>query len=565
MTDRLPSQLARLAHPVVLFTAWVMALPAGAQQLPPSTDPGRLQERFGREPEPPRSIVLPEFGGGKEAVPDALKAIRVTISSVKLEGARAIPEEQLQARIRGYLGHEITGAEIFDMARVLTAAYRDAGYLLSYVLVPPQTLVDGKLMLRVIEGYVTAVRVEGDPSVTERLVRIGEKIQASRPLNVSDLERYLLIANDLPGVKIRSVFYPSHEQGAANLTLVATVESVQGFASLDTYGSKYLGTNQLTVSATVNQLPGAGSQIRFIGVGAGDSNLSYGQLSYSQAIGPEGLKIGASISDAVTRPGNILSAFDIRGHASAASLSLSYPLLRSRNSSLTGRAVFDQRHVTTDVLGVRTVEDNIHAVRFGAGYFALDALGGLNRLEADLSRGLGGTRESDSLKSRAEGDSRFGKFVFDYERVQPFSNDISLTLGLGGQRAGRALLSSEQFALGGRRFGRAYEPAELVGDHAFAFRLEPAWQGATHTDLRIGYQIYGFYDVGKVWSEGRELPGVPSTRSLASSGFGLRANLEKNTALAFEAAWPLTRPVASYQSQGQGKSGRLFASLTLSF
>lgn len=565
MPERGHRRTWRLAGTVVLVAFCLAATKTGAQQLPATTDPGRLQERFEREPETKRGIDLPEFGVGREGVPDTLKTIRVTIASVRIEGAHAIPEGQLQARIRGYLGHEIAGADIFEMARVLTAAYRGAGYLLSYALVPPQTLVDGKLTLRVIEGYVAEVRIEGEPSLAAKLARIGEQIKASRPLNVSVLERYLLIANDLPGVKIRSVFSPSREPGAADLTMVATVDRLQGFASLDNYGSKYLGRNQLTVGATANQLFDAGSQLRILWAGSEHSSLSYGQLSFSQAVGREGFRIGASVSAAETRPGDTLKAFDIRGRAKAISLTLSYPFLRSRNSSLTGRGGFDRRHVVTDVLGVRIIDDEIRTLRFGGNYFALDALGGFNRLDLDLSRGIGGTRESDSLKSRADGDSRFGKLAFDYERVQPFGNNLSLTFGLGGQRASRALLSSEQFAIGGRRFGRAYEPAELVGDHGIAFRMEPAYRNAMPANPGVSYQAYGFYDAGKVWSEGRRMPGVPSARSLASAGFGLRVNAGTNFAMSLEAAWPLTRPIASYQSQGKGKSGRLLASLRMSF
>ncbi len=146
-------------------------------------------------------------------------------------------------------------------------------------------------------------------SVQEQLMRIGEKIQASRPIEGRVLERYLLIANDFPGIELRSVLAPSQAPGAADLTLVASVKRMEGFASIDNYGSKYLGPGQLTLGVVGNQLLGVNDQWRFVGVGTGNSEMAYAQLSYSQVVSTEGLRLSASVSQARTRPGDDAHAF----------------------------------------------------------------------------------------------------------------------------------------------------------------------------------------------------------------------------------------------------------------
>ena len=345
--------------------ALAVAAAAHAQvPLPSPADPGRVEQRAAPPPARSRVPELPRVEGAPSEVPEALKGARVALKEVRIDGATAIPNERLQRVARRYVGREITGAEIFELARELTALYREEGYLLSFVVVPPQSLADGRLVLRAVEGYIDNVVVLGDPGLRETLAGLGEKIRASRPLKASVLERYLLIANDLAGVQLRSILAPSATPGAADLTFVATVKKAEGFLSLDDYGSKYLGPGQLSVGAAANRLAG-NDQLHFTGVTTGNGELKYGQLAYGRVVNREGLKLGASVSQARTKPGDALEPFDVRGQADTVSLSTAYPLVRMRNRSLLGRAVFDARNIDTDILGARFTEDRIRALRFG--------------------------------------------------------------------------------------------------------------------------------------------------------------------------------------------------------
>lgn len=556
-----------LSHVVALCL--VIPAVASAQQAPSTIDPGRLRERFDFQPEPaPAAPPTQVRSDSAEPLPDSLKSIRVTLKEIRIESATALPGNVLQARADSYTGREITGGDILELASSLTAMYRNAGYILSLVVVPPQSLADGTLTLRVVEGYIDRVNVQAGPGVSafvqEELRRIGEKIQASRPIEGRVLERYLLIANDFPGIELRSVLAPSQAPGAADLTLVASMKRVEGFASIDNYGSKYLGPDQLTLSVAGNQLLGVNDQWRFVGVGSGNSKMAYAQLSYSQVVTIEGLRLSAAVSQARTQPGDILTPFEVRGNADTVSLGAAYPLLRTRNESLIARAAYDHSDVQTEILGTRVIEDRIRALRLGLSWRLLDRTDGQNALELDFSQGLGGTQESDLLKSRVGAKGVFNKFTFDYERSQFVGPNFSFTVGAGGQWANTPLLSSEQYALGGRRFGRAYEPAELVGERALAFRIEPRFVGAaTGMPGLKSWQLFGFYDIGKVWKVGSVTPGTPDSQSLASAGLGLRLFLEKNVVAAIEAAWPLTKSIASYQTGG--KNPRLMGSLLARF
>jgi hemolysin activation/secretion protein len=121
------------------------------------------------------------------------------------------------------------------------------------------------------------------------------------------------------------------------------------------------------------------------------------------------------------------------------------------------------------------------------------------------------------------------------------------------------LLSSQQFGLGGKRFGRGYEPSEMIGDNGVGFTVEP------RVDLPLSIpstqtQAYAFYDVGKVWTKA-PLAGQAAHESLSSAGIGVRFQIGAHVAANFEIAKPLTHDIAS---QGNRKVRPLF-SLSTSF
>jgi hemolysin activation/secretion protein len=542
-------------------------VPPSPAQLPPSIDPGRIDERVAPERKPAPRPALPEVPMPRGEVPESFKSVKVALREVRIDGTSLLLP-QAQGLASGYTGRQVTGVEIFELARAMTAMYRNAGYLLTVVVVPPQDLSGGRLTLRVVEGYIADVRVEGDPAVASDLAALGERIKASRPLHADDLERYLLLANDLPGVRVRAVLAPSKTVGAADLTLVATVKRFDAYASLDNYGSKYLGPGQFTVGLGANQLLGVNDQWRFVGITTGNGELNYGQLSYSQVVTHEGLRLGASVWQSRTQPGDVLEPFDLRGRADTGVLSAIYPVLRTRNQSVIGRVLFDARNITTDAPsnGTRALllEDHIRALRLGATWLSTDVLDGQNAVDAELSQGVGGTRKNDPLSSRPDADGHFTKVVVDYERLQRLSSRFGITLGAAGQWTNEPLLTSEMYALGGRRFGRAYEPAELVGDRALAFRAEPAYFDRVEL---FAYQLYVYYDVAKVWYQDVATANTTTrpAQSLASAGFGTRIAASEAVSFGLELAKPLTRPIASYVASGHGDRARVLASVTVRF
>ena len=129
-----------------------------------------------------------------------------------------------------------------------------------------------------------------------------------------------------------------------------------------------------------------------------------------------------------------------------------------------------------------------------------------------------------------------------------------------GQKSANALFSSEEFAVGGNRFGRAFDFAEITGEDGAAGYLEARY---TVQDLPDGFefmQFYSFYDRGVVWNRGSS--GDFRRHSLSSAGLGIRANFPWSIQTSLEVAQPLTWRVFT---SGNSTKPRYFFTLSMSF
>lgn len=526
-----------------------------AQVLPPSADPSRVRQRFEPPPLPPRPAPpdvprLPERG-----LPQGTDDVRFVLSEVRIEGATVYGANAFRPLYGELIGQEISLDRIFRITQSITAKYRSDGYVLSQALLPAQRIEGGVVRVQIIEGFVDAFRIEGEPrGGSELIAAYAEKIVASRPLQNSDLERYLLLMNDLPGLRVRSVLLPSPDTpGAANMTLVVEEKRLDAVGSIDNRGTKFLGRSQYLASLAANSLLSRHERMQLQYVGApttSERELSYVSGSYQQPIFDEGTTLSVFASRSDTEPGSELEDLEIEGESTTLILSAAHPFIRSRRQNLSVALQFDVRNSETDIFGTQLFsKDRLRILRARMQYDLVDAWAGVNLVDVELSQGLnifGASDDSDANLSRADGRSDFFKVAATAQRVQDLGflkDGLGVLVSVGGQKSANALLAVEEFGLGGIDFGRAYDPSELTGDDALAARIELRQDFdevlSQPTEL---FQVYGYYDIGRVWNRG-DVVGQASDESLASAGVGVRFAVTDWLSGSLEAGKPLTRRV----------------------
>ena len=555
-----------------LSTATAMA--QQAQQQTTTAAPGRVQEQFQFEGVPSRptpNIEVRELA--IQGAPAGAEDVSFRLDNLVIDGAVSYSDAELKSVYEDKLGQTITLAELYGFAAQMTRKYRNDGYILTQIVVPPQTIENGTARLQVVEGYISQVRVEGEasPYAAELINDYASQVRTDgRALSVAELERALLLINDLPGVNARAVLAPSAEVGAADLQIVIERDMVEGIVSVDNFGSRFLGPVQFTGAASLNSALGWNERFTLQTVYAPEDadlgfEMAYVGFEYEQPIFDKGTTISTYYNVAHTDPGYTLSQFDVEGRSENYGVTVSHPFVRSRITNITGRANLDFRDVESSNNFSSTIQDRIRAARVGARFDFLDRIFGVafNALDVEYSHGLthfGARTDGAANTTRAAAEPDFSKFTAELQRLQRMTSEVNLLIGLKGQYSNEALYSSEEFGIGGYNFGRGFDSSEIIGDSGFAGKFELQWNEPVNIDLFEDYQVYSFFDAGRVFNED-PVTNSTKTDTLTSAGAGLRLDFTADTQAALAVAFPLNRDV---QTQGD-KDPKVYVNLSHRF
>ncbi len=554
--------LARAAR-LFFLAAFVLFWPLDVcAQVPSAAEPSRVQEQFAPKKTPlliQPKITVPETSGAHEAPPGA-EEIKFQLTDIVIEGSNVYTKEELQAFYKDKIGTTVSLADVFTLASRITARYRNDGYILSRILVPPQTIETGAVQLKAVEGFIDKISIEG--KATPHLQRLTQKLAGQKPLNSKDLERALLLMNDLPGMTARAVLSPSATvTDASNLTII-TEQKFFGFTfQADNRGTRYSGPLQANASATLQSPFGFHDAITVQAARAPDeSEMGYFSLGYSLPLGRNGTRLSLGTNTAATRPGYTLSPFAIKGLSRSWHVEVSHPFVRSRHENVMAALRFDyQDSARKDNISAEPTEDRLRVLRLSGTYQFSDRFAGLNTFTMEGSRGFdifNSTQSGSDNLTRERGRSDFTKLTAEISRLQPLAPSIDLLASLSGQKSSHILLASEEFGLGGLKYGGAYDSSEITGENGLAARMELRYSGTAPSFRLDNYQFYGYYDVGRVWSPDGSTADERRA-SLASSGLGVRLGFLSRFFASLEAALPLTRPVGT---EDNGKY-RVFAAL----
>ena len=500
--------------------------------IPPNALPGQERQRFTQPPAPLAQPAGPRISLPSTTAPAGADKIMLSIGTVRIEGATVYPPDALAPLYADLIGHEITLAAVYDIAQRITAKYGADGYVLSRAVVPPQDLgqVGATIRIQVIEGYVDKVVWPASlENYRDYFSYYAGRITADRPANVRTIERYLLLAGDLPGLKFSSSLKASETNpNAATLFIEVVYKPVDALARFDNRGTPSRGPLEYLGSVTLNNLFGQQDALTLTYADTIPSQeLNYIALDYRQVLTAEGLAAFVNASDGFGKPGTTqLESINFKTRMLYADAGLSYPVIRSREQNLFFSGLFFASNSTSDLLSAPFNNDRLRGVRLKADGDLADAWAGINQVNVTFSQGiqgLGSTSNDNPMASRPGiGRVDFTKVEVLASRTQPLVDAFSLYLSAYGQYAGTSLLTPEQCSYGGRFFGRAYDPADLLSDSCIMGSAELRYDFTPLPALFLSQvQLYGFVDGTEMYDR-VAVSGYPQTINAASAGGGLR-------------------------------------------
>jgi hemolysin activation/secretion protein len=517
----------------ILATLAVCLMPAlaFAQVIPPSEQPGRERERF-VEPPPPRAqpggptLVLPST-----EAPAGAATIMLTIRDVCVRGSTVYSPADLKPLYADLVGHEVPLQSVYDLAKKITAKYGADGYSLSRAIVPPQEFSPQGAVpcLTIVEGYIDHVEwPEAVKRYRDFFTHYAAMITAERPVNVKTIERYMLLAGDLPGLKFSASLKPSPRGTGASILVVEVAEKrFDALGRIDNRGTEARGPVQYQLSGSVNNALRLHESFNLTYAAATDyKELQYYAFGYRQVLTAEGLWAFFNASNGPSRPGTQqLTILDYKSISTIVETGLAAPVIRTREKNLTLSGLIFASDSHSDVLGDAFNVDRLRGFRLKADADWADTLLGINQINATLSQGidgLGSTGNNNPIPSRGAGRVDFTKLEVTASRTQPLPGRFSVFGSAYGQYSTTPLLAPEQCGYGGRFYGRAYDPSDLLGDECVFAVGEVRYDVPGMPEMLSQLQFYGFSDWGKVWVREAAL-GTPSDVSAASAGGGVRA------------------------------------------
>lgn len=336
----------------------------------------------------------------------------------------------------------------------------------------------GIVRIVVVEGRIGQVIFSGEPEwLTDRVRRQVNRLREEAPLTIATMERMLLLANDAPGISIKTTLDRGVD-AAGVIKLLVSVEhtSFDMQAGIGNRGSRALGPWTVDGSVSFYNSGGIDSSIsaRVLHT-LGKNEMVYYGLDAALPIGIDGLELNVSLARVDAEPGlKILRLLEFATDSWSYSAGIRKPLIRSRSRNWQAWVNFDAKDSEGNMLGQTTSREKLRSIRIGSLYDWVGKTGASTSIEGQISHGIsvfGGSKQGDPLVS-ASSDFNYTAAKINASRAQPLPRGLEIAMTLTAQYAFDPLVGSEQCGYGGGVFGSAFDSYEVSGDHCLMGGLE---------------------------------------------------------------------------------------------
>lgn len=537
----------------VLFAGLGVAALSGAAQAqsPLSVDPGAVQrrgqetldfyrlERQLRQPEERGPVIDRPAVPGAPAPEDARRELQV--NRIETDPSELLTAEEIRAVTAAVEGRRVTIEQLFEVVNRLNDLYASKGCVTCRAFLPPQDVEGGVVKIRLVEGKLGKVIVEGNRHTRSDFVGDRIHLKPGELFSVQQLEDDLVRFNGTTDLRLRARLQPGEAFGTVDAVVqVAEPPLWQGIVFADNAGRDTVGEYRLGLIVVNSSLTGNADPLTLTVYGAEGTEAF--SASYGVPVGTRGTRLTAfydrNAIDVVNGP---FVPLDISGSSWTAGANLSHPFIVTPQARLSGFVGFTAKRSTTQ-FGPATLNDiDVRSTPYGVEYQDVDATGVLFTRHT-FTNGF----------DRLGGDRSFFKYNGDFNRswVRP-RGELAILRGSWQWSDSDLLPPSEQFQVGGTATVRGYSEGLLIGDNGwflsaeYQLPIDPPG-GAPGPG---GYQFRGFafVDAGAAYPF-RPGGGTRGEDYLYSAGIGALINLPLRITARLAIGVPLTKPANDDQT-----------------
>lgn len=474
-----------------------------------------------------------------------------TIEKIRVQGYTIFSNREIEEIIKPYRGKQLDFDRLRNITEAITQLYVSRGYITSGAYLPEQEIVDGTIDVRVVEGQLEDLKIEGLKHLQANYVRSfissTDTLKTSNPdleqspLNIKDIEEELNLLKRDPSIE--NVEAELVRGTAPNLSVllieIEETSSYEAKLSFDNYRSPSVGEYQGTIETSYRNLIGVSDRA------FAQYNLTEGFDAYSIGYAiPVNSRNGTLSFEYRNGDSKIIEDFEevnIRAEADTISLRYRQPIVYSSQREVAFGLAFERQSSETSILDDRPFSftadpeqtDSVTSVVKLTGDWIERSSSSVFGISSELNFGLD---VFDATVNKNTPDGLFFSWLGQAQWTKALNQDRDLLFvtRLITQLSPDSLLPLEQFTLGGVGTVRGYRQNQEVGDNAVVGTIEVylPLAGDRLSDNKLN--LIPFFDGGTVWDNNSD-----EAEALASLGIGLDWQFKELLSLRVDWGLPL--------------------------
>lgn len=448
--------------------------------------------------------------------------IKFTAKGIITDKSAVLTQKEIESVTDEYINKEITIKDLYYVVQKLNEIYGEKGYLTCRAFLPSQTIKQGVVTIKLIEGRTGNIAVTGNKSTDADYITNRMHLAQNNIDNINVLNEDLLRFNATNDAQLRISLQAGEKPGTTDY-IISAFEPQQRSVTVyaDNAGYESSGLYREGLFFQDRSFTGVRDTLNI------SSLYSQGSKSvstyYTRPVGRSGTKVTAQFStNSVHVIDGELEDMDVRGHSYSYGLSVVQPLVITERYKSEFSLEYSRQNSKTDFLGMHWVDDVIND--YTASY-SMTNYGKSHVLYQKHGYRIGSWDNIDG-KGRD-----FGKFQTTTFYQKAYAHGQLISAGLNGQfSANNYLPSAEQFYIGGVYSVRGYEESILSGDDGYNINLEYA--------MPVGNKgsIYTFFDYGSVHGDS-----AFDDHTLAGAGLGFKKTFNNKIYANISLGFPLIR------------------------
>lgn len=381
----------------------------------------------------------------------------------------------------------LTIGQLQLIADEITRYYREKGFFLARAVIPQQEVVDGVVVIRVLEGRLGGIQAQGNSGYSTNRLSDPFEPYVGQLVTVERIEDALLTLQDYPGLQAVGVFQPGSEVGTADMLVNVSDEEWFNFLVRgDNHGTRFTGEHRLLAEMTWNNPTGYADYLRLTALQTYEpDNSVFGAIKYELPFANPRYRIGLDATRNTFDVADITSTGagnQVGGVSEIASLYYQQNFVRSRAQKIGGKVELSRKEAETETTGLSTqvIQHAVLGVEFNYENINSNAAtitSAYARVDGGFDGALGVPSEEEAAENSASGAkdyvvTPFTKLSFGYSWLKSMTANQTLLLRVNGQYSGDLLTSLEQFPIGGPTNMRALPAAQFLTDSGAFFSAE---------------------------------------------------------------------------------------------